>query len=96
MEADVRVFFTGLIAAVLLAPAQAQNDKKATPKPDTCFYTVEGQSGVINVPVGTTVCRRAPSPYQEEYGLLRCDPPLDEIDLVKRGDPRCDRYEDRP
>jgi hypothetical protein len=94
----VRVFLFALIAVVSQTAAQAQvkNDAKDNAKdnaPPPCFYSIGGKS--IDVAVGKSVCRRSPAPYQDQYALLRCGPPLDEIALVKRGDPRCDRYEDR-
>jgi hypothetical protein len=74
------------------AQAQVKNDAKDdAPKP--CFYTIAGKT--IDVAVGKSVCRRSPAPYEDQYALMRCGPPLDQIALVKRGDPRCDRYEDR-
>lgn len=85
-----------IVAIAILAPSvvfgQQQGSKDQ--KQDNCFYTVAGQS--IQVPIGKSVCRRQPAPYNDKYSLLRCTPPLDEIDTdVKRNDARCDRYEDR-
>lgn len=86
-----------VVAVVTLAsaPALAQDaPKKPDPKADNCFYTVGTQS--IQVPIGGSVCRRQPAPYNDKYSLLRCTPPLDEIDTdVKRGDSRCDKYDER-
>jgi hypothetical protein len=87
-----------IVAAVLVVPAlaaaQTQGEKKVNQKPDNCFYTVGNQA--IQVPLGASVCRRQPVPYDNKYSLLRCTPPLDEIDSdIKRGDARCDRYEER-
>lgn len=82
------------IPVLLLGGAQAQSQtKEELPKPSACFYTVGNQS--VEVPVGKSVCRRSPAPYESQYSLLRCGPPLNEVALVKRGDPQCDRYEDR-
>jgi hypothetical protein len=68
--------------------------KKADQKLDNCFYTVGTLA--IQVPIGGRICRRQPPPYNDKYSLLRCNPPLDELDSdVKRGDARCDRYEER-
>jgi hypothetical protein len=87
-----------IVAAVLVVPAlaaaQNEEEKKVDQKPDNCFYTVGNQT--IQVPLGASVCRRQPAPYDNKYSLLRCTPPLDEIDSdIKRGDARCDRYEER-
>lgn len=87
-----------IVAAVLVVPAfaaaQNEEEKKVDQKPDNCFYTVGNQT--IQVPLGASVCRRQPAPYDDKYSLLRCTPPLDEIDSdIKRGDARCDRYEER-
>ncbi|MDH2350253.1 hypothetical protein QCM80_06100 [Bradyrhizobium sp. SSUT112] len=87
-----------IIAAVLVVPAlaaaQNQGEKKVDQKPDNCFYTVGNQA--IQVPLGASVCRRQPAPYDGKYSLLRCNPPLAEIDSdIKREDARCDRYEER-
>ena len=87
-----------IVAAVLVVPAlaaaQNEGEKKVDQKPDNCFYTVGNQA--IQVPFGASVCRRQPAPYDDKYSLLRCTPPLDEIDSdIKRGDARCDRYEER-
>lgn len=95
----VVVAFVAVGLAVGLAPALAQNaattsDQKPGSPPDNCFYTVGTQA--IQVPIGASVCRRQPAPYNDKYSLLRCTPPLDEIDTdVKRGDARCDRYDER-
>jgi hypothetical protein len=95
-EAKMRVFRISLIVMVLLAQAHAEEPTNAKSNADNsnCRYPVgEGQS--VEIPVGASVCFRAPPPYTDLYGLLRCDPPLTEIDQVKRGDPRCgDRYRD--
>ena len=87
-----------IVAAVLVVPAlvaaQNQGEKKVDQKSDNCFYTVGNQA--IQVPFGASVCRRQPAPYDDKYSLLRCTPPLDEINSdIKHGDARCDRYEER-
>ena len=90
----MRVFSIALIALVSLARAQAEEPTDSKSK-TSCSYTIgSGQS--YEVPRDASICFRSPPPYTEEYALLRCYPPLQEVDLVKRGDPRCgDRYEDR-
>jgi hypothetical protein len=93
----MRILLMGLISVVLQTAAQAQDKPPAPDKqPDACFYTlVTGE--VINVAVGKNVCRRSPAPYESEYSLLKCGPPLDEVVAsLHRGDPRCDKFEDRP
>ncbi|QPF88598.1 hypothetical protein [Bradyrhizobium commune] len=83
------------VAVALLGSGMASAEepaKKADEKPNNCFYTVGGQS--ITLSIGARICRRQPAPYNDKYSLLRCNPPLDEIDSdVKRGDARCERYE---
>lgn len=77
------------------APALAQDAaKKADGRADNCAYTLGAQA--IQIPIGGTVCRRQPAPYNDKYSLLKCNPPLDEIDSdIRRGDTRCDRYDER-
>lgn len=86
-----------IVAVAMLVPSVVfgqQRGGKSDQKPADCFYTVGKQS--IQVPVGKTVCGGQPAPYDDKYSLLRCNPPLDEIDSdVKRNDARCDRYDDR-
>ena len=90
---------TLIIAGVALASLGAAwaDDSTAdkAKKTDSCSYMLmDGQS--VDLPVGANVCVRSPPPYTNEYALLRCYPPLQEIDLVKRGDSRCsEKYEDR-
>lgn len=86
-----------IVALAVLSPGLAiaqEPAKKADQKSDNCFYSVGTQA--IQVPIGGRICRRQPAPYNDKYSLLRCNPPLDEIASdVKRGDARCDRYEER-
>jgi hypothetical protein len=91
----MRMFLTALVTMVSLAQAQAERPTVSNPSTNnSCSYTVSGRS--YEVPHGGGVCFRSPPPYTEEYALLRCEPPLQEVELVKRGDPRCgDRYEER-
>ena len=58
-----------------------------------CGYSINGYP--FEVPNGKSLCWRSPFPYGAEYALLKCSPPLQEITLVRRGDPRCGRYEMR-
>jgi hypothetical protein len=92
----MRALLIALIAMVSLTQAKAEEPTNAESKTNnSCSYTVsEGQS--VELPVGANACFRSPPPYTDEYELLHCYPPLQEIDLVKRGDPRCgEKYEDR-
>ena len=92
----MRVFSISLIVMASLAQAHAEEPANAKSKtPDNCRYTVnEGES--VEVPVGASACFRAPPPYTDFYSVLRCFPPLQEVDQVKRGDPVCaGKYEDR-
>jgi hypothetical protein len=91
------MFSIGLMAMLALSQARAQDQPRAADKqqdkPTGCSYTIAGK--VVEVPVGTRLCWLSPPPYSD-YGLLQCGPPLNEIaEGLKRGDPRCDRYEDR-
>jgi hypothetical protein len=84
------------MAMASLAQAHAEEPTNAKSNTDaSCSYTVsEGQS--VELPVGASACFRSPPPYTDVYALLQCYPPLQEIELVKRSDPRCgDRYEER-
>jgi hypothetical protein len=91
----MRTISIAAIAIFLPISVLAQDKDQKPPGPDPCSYSLAtGQ--YVEVPIGSSVCRRAPPPYQDLYGLLRCNPPLTEIDQVKHGDPRCDRYDDRP
>jgi hypothetical protein len=94
-EAKMRVFRISLIVMASLAQAHAEEPTNPKSNTDTsCHYTVSGGQSV-QIPVGASACFRSPPPYTDIYGLLHCYPPLTEIDLVKRGDPRCgDRYRD--
>ena len=94
----MRMLSIGLVAMLSLVQARAEDQQQAQAKeqqnkPSNCSYTIAGQ--VIEIPVGTRLCWLSPAPYSD-YGLLQCGPPLNEIaEGLKRGDPRCDRYEDR-
>jgi hypothetical protein len=99
MVVQMRAFLIVLVA--LISSAQAQ---LAPPGPfkrpeaglnATCAYSIRGYP--FEVPAGVNLCWRAPFPYSSEYGLLHCDPKFQfqEITLVKRNDPRCERYEYR-
>lgn len=86
----MRVFWVAFFALASLAQAHAQEKIK---KSESCSYEVRGGDSYA-VPAGETVCWRVPAP-ETGYTLLRCGPPLQEVIRVKRGDPRCGRYEER-
>jgi hypothetical protein len=100
-EAKMRVFSIALIAFAALTQAQAQGPSESkTPSttPSSAGGGIPGASTVCGYSIngyyhevanGKSLCWRSPFPYGAEYALLRCYPPLQEITLVKRGDPRC-------
>lgn len=78
------------------APGTAETYRRSEPSlREVCTYTIRGNPQ--DVPAGVNLCWRAPYPYLSAYGLLHCDPKVNfqEITLVKRRDPRCDRHEIR-
>lgn len=88
MRALLAVFF----ALAALAHAHAQEKIK---KADSCSYDLRSGDSYA-VPAGETLCWRVPPPFsKDEYTLLRCEPPLQEIVRVRRGDSRYNRYEER-
>jgi hypothetical protein len=89
----MRAFSVALFALASLAQAHAQ---EKSPKPESsCRYTISN-GDAYTVAGGDTLCWRVPPPSYPEYTLLRCDAPsLQEIARVKRGDPRCNKYEER-
>jgi hypothetical protein len=90
----MRVFSIALIALISVTQAQAEEPNESKKFSDRCGYTIHGY--LYEVPNGASLCWRSPFPYTTEYALLRCYPPLQEITLVKRGDPRCGgHYEER-
>lgn len=91
-----RLIIAGVALASLVSPGAADDSPAdKTKKVDSCSYMLmDGQ--LVDLPVGANVCVRSPAPYTNEYALLHCYPPLQEIDLVTRGDSRCrEKYEDR-
>ena len=91
----MRMLSIGLVAMLSVVQARAQDQKQAEQqgKPGNCSYTIGNQA--YEVPVGKSLCWKSPPPYTD-YALLQCGPPLNEItEGLKRGDPRCDAYEDR-
>jgi hypothetical protein len=80
----------------LASLAQAAHAQEKIKKPETsCSYTLRnGDSHAV--PAGETLCWRVPAPSYREYTLLNCDAPaFQEMARVKRGDDRCNRYEER-
>jgi hypothetical protein len=92
----MRMLLIGLMVTLSFSQARAEEqrqDNKAQNTSRNCTYTIDNK--VYEVPVGKSLCWKSPPPYSD-YGLLRCGPPLNEItEGLKRGDPRCDSYEDR-
>ena len=79
--------FSALIAFAALTQAHAQGPSESKTPSTVCGYSINGY--YFEVPNGRSLCWRSPFPYGAEYALLTCYPPLQEITLVKRGDPRC-------
>ncbi len=90
----MRVFSMALIAFASLTQAHAQEPSESKKTGFLCGYSINGY--YYEVSNGKSLCWRSPPPYGAEYALLQCYPPLTEVTLVKRGDPRCGgRYEMR-
>lgn len=88
----MRLLFVTFFAVASLAHAHAEEMIKKTDS--SCSYTIRSGDSYA-VPAGETLCWRVPPPFTKEYTLLRCDPPFQEMIRVRRGDPRCNRYEER-
>jgi hypothetical protein len=93
-ENKMRVLSVAFFALASLAQAHAQ-EKIETPV-SACSYMISSGDR-YTVPSGEALCWRVPPPSYEEYTLLKCaaPPAFQEIDRVKRGDPRCNKYEER-
>jgi len=91
----MRIVSVSFFAFASLAQAHAQGTAPPAASRDVCNYTIHGHSHDISA--GVNLCWRVPYPYLSEYGLLHCDPKnkFQEIAVVRRGDPRCERYENR-
>lgn len=82
------------IALIVMASlAQARAEEPTAPKPDAhdnspCHYATSGDK-TVEIPIGANACFRDPAPFTDTYTMLRCDPPLTEVEHVKRGDSRC-------
>ncbi|MGY4345805.1 hypothetical protein ACVWXM_002272 [Bradyrhizobium sp. GM7.3] len=93
---EIRTLIIAGVALASLGAAWADDSTaEKAKKTDNCSYMLmDGQ--LVDLPVGANVCVRSPAPYTNEYALLHCYPPLQEIDLVTRGDSRCsEKYEHR-
>ncbi|MBR0712661.1 hypothetical protein [Bradyrhizobium liaoningense] len=89
----MRVFSVAFFALALLAQAHAQ-EKTKNPEV-SCSYTISSGE-TYAVPAGEALCWRVPAPSYKLYTLLQRDAPFfRELVRVKRGDPRCNKYEDR-
>jgi hypothetical protein len=81
----MRALLTVVLALAALAHAHAQDNIK---RADSCRYELK-DGHTYAVPAGETLCWRVPPPFsQDEYTVLRCDPPFREIVRVRRGDHR--------
>lgn len=88
----MRVLLVALLAGASLTQANAEVKMKDPNA--SCSYTVTNGE-TYQVPAGQTLCWRVPPPSYKAYTLLRCDPPFQELNRVKLGDGRCNRYEER-
>jgi hypothetical protein len=89
----MRVLWIALIVTASLAQAHAE--EPTAPKPDAigsspCHYALSGEK-TVEISIGANACFRDPAPFIDTYALLRCEPPLAEVEHVKRGDTRCDK-----
>src|SRR5262245_41546907 len=92
-ESKMRVLSVAFFALASLAQGYAQ-EKSKTPEL-ACSYTIS-TGDTYTVPGGEALCWRVPAPSYKEYTLLQCAAPaFQELARVKRGDPRCNKYEDR-
>ncbi|WP_409190320.1 hypothetical protein [Bradyrhizobium sp. RDM4] len=84
-----------IVSASIGAARAADTTADKTKQKDKCSYMLmDGQ--LVDLPVDANVCVRSPAPYTNEYALLHCYPPLQEVELVKHGDSRClGKYENR-
>jgi hypothetical protein len=94
----MRLFSIALLAGLWLGQVQAQDqpqvqDQVRQTKSESCSYTIDGRP--YEVPAGVKLCWLSPRPYSD-YALLQCGPPFQEVIAgVRRGDPRCERYQNR-
>lgn len=91
----MRVLSVAFFAVASLAQAHAQDQEKVKRPVSACNYIV-GVGDTYTVPAGEALCWRVPPPSYKEYTLLQCDgPSFQELRRVKRGDPRCSKFEER-
>jgi hypothetical protein len=92
----MRALSAAFFALASLAQAHAQERIKK-PAEVSCSYELSrGRGDTYSVPDGQTLCWRVPAPSYRVYTLLKCvAPSFQELYRVKRGDPRCDKYEER-
>ena len=89
----MRAFLVTFLAFASLAQAHAQERIKKTES--ACTYEISS-GDTYTVSGGDALCWRVPPPSYKEYTLLHCDAPLfQELVRVKRGDSRCNKYEER-
>jgi hypothetical protein len=80
---------------VLASLVQADAQEKVTKPESSCNYILSSGDS-YGVPGGEALCWRVPAPSYKLYTLLHCDAPFfRELARVKRGDPRCNKYEER-
>lgn len=88
----MRALLMALVGFSLLAQAHAE-EKVKQPASSCSYQTRSGDT--YTVPAGEALCWRVPAPSYKEYTLLHCEPPsFHEMTRVKRGDPRCNKYEE--
>jgi hypothetical protein len=94
-DPNAQLIIAGVTLASLVSAEAADDCRGQTKKMDSCSYMLMGGQSV-DLPVGADVCVRSPAPYTNEYALLHCYLPLQQVDLVSRGDSRCkEKYGDR-
>jgi hypothetical protein len=94
-ESKMRAFSVAFLALASLAQAHAQDRIKKPDSASACTYEISS-GDTYTVSGGDALCWRVPPPSYKEYTLLHCDAPLfQELVRVKRGDSRCNKYEER-
>jgi hypothetical protein len=89
----MRVLLVAFFALASLAQAHAQEKVK---KSDSACSYMTSNGDTYTIPSGEALCWRVPEPSYKVYTLLHCDAPsFEELVRVKRGDPRCNKYEER-
>jgi hypothetical protein len=89
----MRILSVAFFTLASLAQAHAHEKIKKPPE-SACSYEIS-VGDMYTVPAGEALCWRVPPPSYKEYTLLQCDgPSFQELRRVKRGDPRCNRFEE--